>query len=99
ALWAMLAAAILGIVFAVMETHPRLKRWTPSPTGLSLGVLLPFSSMASMFAGAVGGLIWQRASPRSAGNYLIPLASGLIAGEAIVAVIVPVLLWLGLGHG
>ena len=99
ALWAMLAAAILGVVFAVMETHPRLKRWTPSPTGLSLGVLLPFSSMASMFVGAVGGLIWQRANPRSAGNYLIPLASGLIAGEAMVAVIVPVLLWLGLGHG
>ncbi len=99
ALWAMLAAAILGVVFAIMETHPRLKRWTPSPTGLSLGVLLPFSSMAAMFVGAVGGLIWQRASPRSAGNYLIPLASGLIAGEAMVAVIVPVLLWLGLGHG
>jgi uncharacterized oligopeptide transporter (OPT) family protein len=99
ALWAMLAAAIVGIVFAVMETHPRLKRWTPSPTGLSLGVLLPFSSMATMFIGATAGLFWQRANPRSAGNYLIPLASGLIAGEAIVAIIVPVLLWLGLGHG
>jgi uncharacterized oligopeptide transporter (OPT) family protein len=98
AMWAMAAAALLGVIFAIMETNPRLKRWTPSPTGLSLGLLLPFSSLASMFIGALVGVIWQRANPRSAGAYLIPLASGLIAGEAMVAVIVPVLLWLGLGH-
>jgi uncharacterized oligopeptide transporter (OPT) family protein len=97
-MWAMLAAALLGVVFAIMETRPRLKRWTPSPTGLSLGLLLPFSSLASMFIGALAGWAWQRANPRSAEAYLIPLASGLIAGEAMVAVIVPVLLWLGLGH-
>ena len=98
AMWAMLVAIVLGIVFAIMETHPRLKRWSPSPTGLSLGLLLPFSSLAAMFIGAVAGWAWQKTSPKSAGAYLIPLASGLIAGEAMVAVIVPVLLWLGLGH-
>ncbi|MGH7024956.1 MAG: OPT/YSL family transporter [Caulobacteraceae bacterium] len=99
ALWAMLVAVVVGIVLAVMETHPRLKRWTPSPTGLSLGVLLPFASVASMFVGAVGGWIWQKAAPRNAAVYTIPLASGLIAGEAMVAVIVPLLLWLHLGKG
>jgi uncharacterized oligopeptide transporter (OPT) family protein len=51
-----------------------------------------------MFIGAVAGWAWQKANPKSAQAYLIPLASGLIAGEAMVAVIVPVLLWLGLGH-
>ena len=99
ALWAMLAAAILGVIFAVLEMHPRYKKWAPSPTGLSLGVLLPFSSVATMFIGAVGGWAWARSHPRSAAIYTIPLASGLIAGEAMVAVIVPVLLWLHLGKG
>jgi uncharacterized oligopeptide transporter (OPT) family protein len=98
ALWAMVIAAALGVIFAVMETNPRWRRWTPSPTGLSLGVLLPFSSLATMFLGAVAGEAWQRSHPRSAAAYLIPLASGLIAGEAMVAVIVPALLALGLGH-
>ncbi|HEV7158581.1 MAG TPA: OPT family oligopeptide transporter [Caulobacteraceae bacterium] len=98
ALWAMAIASLLGVAFAVMETRPRLRTWTPSPTGLSLGVLLPFASVASMFAGALIGWGWQRTHPRTAGAYLIPLASGLIAGEAMVAIIVPVLLWLGLGH-
>ena len=101
ALWAMLGAAVLGAVFAVMETWPGWKRWTPSPTGLALGLLLPFSSVASMFVGAVGGEMWQRTHPRTAGVYLIPLASGLIAGEALVAVAVAVLSLLlpGLGKG
>jgi len=99
ALWAMLVAAALGVLLAALETHPRWKRWTPSPTGLSLGVLLPFSSVASMFVGALAGWAWMRANPRSAAIYTIPLASGLIAGEAMVAVVVPVLLWLGLGKG
>jgi uncharacterized oligopeptide transporter (OPT) family protein len=66
---------------------------------LGLGILLPFASVLSLFIGGVGGAIWQARDPASAKRYLIPLASGLIAGEAIVAVVVPVLLWLGLGKG
>jgi uncharacterized oligopeptide transporter (OPT) family protein len=92
ALWAMLAAAILGVVFAIMELNPRLKRWTPSPTGLGLGILLPFSSLSVLFIGGAAGAAWQGLYPRSAKAYLIPLASGLIAGEALVAVLVAVLL-------
>jgi uncharacterized oligopeptide transporter (OPT) family protein len=92
-------AAALGVVFAILETRPSLRRWTPSPTGLGLGVLLPFASVATIFLGGVAAVIWQARHPATAERYRIPLASGLIAGEAIVAVIVPVLLALGLGRG
>jgi uncharacterized oligopeptide transporter (OPT) family protein len=99
AMWAMLIAAVLGAVFAVMETRPGLRRFAPSPTGLSLGMLIPFSSVSTLFVGGVISEAWLRSGPRSAAAYLIPLASGLIAGEAMIAVIVPLLLALGLGHG
>jgi uncharacterized oligopeptide transporter (OPT) family protein len=99
AMWAMLIAVGLGIVFAVMEAQPRLRRWAPSPTGLSLGMLIPFSSVSTLFLGGVVSEAWLRARPRSAAAYLIPLASGLIAGEAIMAVLIPLLLAAGLGHG
>ena len=98
ALWAMLVAALFGVLFAVLEQKPGLKRWTPSPTGLSLGMLLPFAAVASLFVGGAAGAAWQTWRPASARTYLVPLASGLIAGETMVAVVVPVLLWLGLGH-
>ena len=92
ALWAMLAFAILGVAFAVLEMRPGWKRWVPSPTGLSLGMLLPFAAVATLFVGGLGGAIWQRYRPKSAASYLVPLASGLIAGEAMMAVLIPLLL-------
>jgi uncharacterized oligopeptide transporter (OPT) family protein len=99
ALWAMLVASLIGVLFAWLETKPAIRKWVPSATGLSLGVLLPFSSVATMFIGAVGGLIWLRTRPKDAALFTIPLASGFIAGEAMVAVIVPILLALHIGKG
>jgi uncharacterized oligopeptide transporter (OPT) family protein len=102
ALWAMLIFAVLGVIFAVLEQKPALRRWVPSATGLSLGMLLPFAAVATLFLGGAAGAVWQKLRPKSAADYLIPLASGLIAGEAMMAVIVPVLLpllvLLGLKH-
>ena len=97
ALWAGLVAALFGVVFAVMEKNERLGRWTPSPVALSLGLLLPFSSISTMFLGAVVGAVWMARQPASAARYLIAVASGFIAGEAMVAVIAPVLIALGVG--
>jgi uncharacterized oligopeptide transporter (OPT) family protein len=97
ALWAGLAASLLGVLFAVMENSDRLKRWAPSPVALSLGVLLPFSAVSAMFVGAVIGAIWMARHPLSAARYLIAVASGFIAGEALLAVIAPVLIAMGVG--
>jgi hypothetical protein len=43
------------------------------------------------------GAIWLARHPVSAGRYLIAVASGFIAGEAMLAVIAPVLIAAGLG--
>jgi uncharacterized oligopeptide transporter (OPT) family protein len=42
--------------------------------------------------------VWRRASKSSNEQYMVPLASGLIAGEAIVAVVIPLLVAIGLVH-
>jgi uncharacterized oligopeptide transporter (OPT) family protein len=90
ALWAMAIALVAGAIFAIMEESPKLKKWAPSPTGLGLGVLLPFASVTTIFAGGLIALVWRRARPAQAQAYQIPLASGFIAGEALVAVLVAV---------
>jgi uncharacterized oligopeptide transporter (OPT) family protein len=103
ALWAMAIALVAGVIFAIMEENPKLKRWAPSPTGLGLGVLLPFASVATIFAGGLIALVWRRLRPAQAQAYQVPLASGFIAGEALVAVLVAVsgliLGALGVGRG
>jgi uncharacterized oligopeptide transporter (OPT) family protein len=90
-------AILLGIAFALMEQDRRWRWLIPSPTGLSIGALIPFAANAPILVGAIFGALWVAIAPRSAAVYLIPLASGFIAGEALIAIIVPVLLWLGLG--
>ncbi len=98
ALMAMGVAVVLGIIFALAE-DTKWKNWVPSPTGLGLGFLLPFSAVATIFVGAVLGAAWWVIARRSATVYAVPLASGFIAGEALVAVLVPVLLYFGFGSG
>jgi uncharacterized oligopeptide transporter (OPT) family protein len=93
---AVIIASVLGILFAVIET--RNTRWIPSPTGVGIGMLVPAAVVLVMFIGGIGERIWWRADRRSNDLYMVPLASGFIAGEAIVAVIIPLLVVLGIVH-
>ncbi|MBI1212418.1 MAG: peptide transporter [Alphaproteobacteria bacterium] len=91
-------AIVLGIVFALLEQYPKLRLFVPSSTGLSLGFLLPFAAVSTIFIGGIIGMLWMAIAPSSAKTYMVPLASGFIAGEALIAVLVPILLMAGLGH-
>ncbi len=97
ALVALSVAVGLGIAFTALE-GTRLKKWTPSPTGIGIGMLVPASAIISMFIGGLAALAWNRTSRESADRNLVPLASGFIAGEAIVAVVIPILVAIGLVH-
>jgi putative OPT family oligopeptide transporter len=88
---ALLVGALLGIVFTLCEQKQRWRTFVPSPTGVGIGMLVPFSAVIGMFLGALVDLVWRRASPKSAEHYSIPIASGLIAGEALVAVVIAIL--------
>jgi uncharacterized oligopeptide transporter (OPT) family protein len=93
ALWALLIFSVLGIVLTILESRPGFRRFVPSPTGVGMGILVPFSVVVVMFLGGVAGAIWEKRSKSSADVYLLPLASGLIAGEALVAVFASILLY------
>ena len=59
-------------------------------------MLIPFSAVTVIFVGAVLDRVWARVSPETEKTYSIAIASGLIAGEALVAVVIPLLVTLGL---
>jgi uncharacterized oligopeptide transporter (OPT) family protein len=90
---ALFVGVALGILFTVLED--RKFKWVPSPTGAAIGMLVPASVIIVMFLGSVVDTIWRRVNPASNTLYMVPLASGLIAGEAIIAVIIPLLVALG----
>jgi putative OPT family oligopeptide transporter len=91
AMWGLLVASVLGVLFTLMEQKPSWKPFVPSPTGVGIGMLVPASAVSMMFVGGVLDWIWRKLDPRTSEFYAIPIASGFIAGDALVAVILPIL--------
>jgi uncharacterized oligopeptide transporter (OPT) family protein len=81
--WGLLA----GLVLAALELLlPKHKRWIPSPVGLGLGFMLPFFNPLSMLLGALLAWAWSKRRAEHAERYVVPVSSGIIAGESIVSV-------------
>lgn len=80
---AMLIAIVLGVIITCLE--PKYRRFVPSPTGVGIGMLVPGLAVMPMVLGGVCQWLWSRSSPRSEETYCVPLASGLIVGEALLA--------------
>ncbi len=81
--WGILAGAAL----AALETAlPKRRRWLPSPIGVGLGFILPFFNPLSMLLGATFAWLWSRHNHAQADRYVVPVSSGIIAGESIVSV-------------
>jgi OPT family oligopeptide transporter len=90
---AIVVGLILGAALTLAEKLSRKewRKWMPSPTGFGLGFILPFANNLSFFLGGLAILIWSKASARSEEQYGVATASGVIAGAAILGVIVAIL--------
>jgi len=90
ALMAMVIGIVLGILITLGEI--KWKKFMPSATGLGIGMMVPGSVVFTMVLGGILFSLWQRGHRKSADQIGIPLASGLIAGEAVMAILIPVLI-------
>jgi uncharacterized oligopeptide transporter (OPT) family protein len=92
---AMLVALALGVLLTVLE--PRWHKYVPSPTGVGLGMLIPgYSIMPMVLGGIAGYVVWAKRAPESEQTYSTPLASGFIAGEALLVLIFSILAVFGI---
>jgi uncharacterized oligopeptide transporter (OPT) family protein len=97
ALTALVIASVVGVVLTLLE-ETKYKKWVPSPTGVGIGVLVPGSAIVSMFVGGLLAEFWRMLKKENYNLHVTPLASGFIAGEAIIAVVIPILVAIGLLH-
>ncbi|MBN8612918.1 MAG: OPT/YSL family transporter [Deltaproteobacteria bacterium] len=84
---AIIVGAIAGTALSLAESlaPKHIRPWVPSSMGLGLAFVVPFQNSFSFFIGAVIALIWQRTNPKSAERYIIPIASGVVAGESLLS--------------
>jgi len=85
---------LLGIALALLEkfSPARLKAFVPSPSGLGISMVIPGSNSIATFIGGFGAEALRRWKPHLAARYVVPVGSGLIAGESLVGVAVA--LWI-----
>jgi uncharacterized oligopeptide transporter (OPT) family protein len=88
-----LVGGIVGILLPLTEayTPPKVKRFVPSATGIGLSMVIPFFNSLGMFIGALIALGLEKFKPKVASDYIVPVASGIIAGESIMGIVVALL--------
>ncbi len=96
--WALAIGGLIGILIPVLERLLPVKArpFVPSAMGLGLAFVIPFWNTLSIFVGALIAWIMTKRARDLASTYIIPVASGLIAGESLVGVMVALLSMLGI---
>jgi uncharacterized oligopeptide transporter (OPT) family protein len=80
----------IGVSLAVLEklAPRRVLAFIPSPYGLGIAMVVPGSNCISMFIGAAIAEVMRR---RRREAIVVPIASGLIAGESLMGVVTALL--------
>jgi uncharacterized oligopeptide transporter (OPT) family protein len=92
--WAMAIGLIIGTTLAIVEKFApkNIKKWVPSANGLGIAMVIPCANSIVMFLGALIGEVLNR---RQQSAHVIPVASGLIAGESLMGIVVALLVSAG----
>lgn len=92
AIVAIVAGAFIGVLLPLLERWlPRIRVYLPSAMGLGLGLVIPFQNSISFALGALITFLWEKSNSRQAEMFNVPIASGFVAGESLVAAVIAIL--------
>jgi uncharacterized oligopeptide transporter (OPT) family protein len=87
-IWCMVIGGLIGIALPVLcKLYPKQEKWIPSPAAVGLAWTFQWYTALLFFIGAVIAYFWQRKSPKQSDEFLFPVASGIIAGGSLMAVV------------
>jgi uncharacterized oligopeptide transporter (OPT) family protein len=91
AIWAIVIGALVGVALPVAgRLFPKAEPYLPSAMGLGLSWVMLFQNSLSFAIGAVLVAAWTRLNKKGSELYYVPIASGLIAGESLIAAIIAI---------
>lgn len=85
--------AITGILLTVAENvaPATIKKWLPSATGIGLAFVIMFPDSMAFLIGAVLAFLYQKINEKGAATFIVPISSGIIAGESILGILIALL--------
>ncbi|MEK7315959.1 MAG: OPT/YSL family transporter, partial [Candidatus Eisenbacteria bacterium] len=96
----LLVGSIVGIILPLLELRfPRQKKYIPAATGLGIAFTINGFNSIMMFIGALMVLWLSKKKPAIHEEYTVPVASGIIAGESLMGVLIALLTVAGILGG
>ena len=85
--------AVIGVILAVLDEFvpDRFRHFVPSATGLGIAMVIDANDSLAMFIGAFGAWLMARFFPVASRRTTFSVASGVVAGEGLMGVVVIVL--------
>ncbi|MBD3335020.1 MAG: OPT family oligopeptide transporter [Candidatus Eisenbacteria bacterium] len=93
---AMVLATALGVVLGALESFPRLRSWIPSPVGMGVAMIIPFSYSFAIFLGSAVYFVLRLAMPKQMSEYQFVIGAAGIAGSSLMGMLIALLIWLGM---
>jgi OPT family oligopeptide transporter len=86
-IWSIVIGGLVGIIFTILPLiFPKQAKYLPSAAGFGLAWIFQWYYGVLFFIGAVIAWIYQKKSPARAEEFTYPVASGVMAGGALMGV-------------
>ncbi len=86
--WSIAIGGLVGIILPLLAlAFPKKQKYIPSAAGIGLAWTFHFFYSLLFTLGAIFGWIWESRNKEQAEEFLFPVASGIIAGGALMGVI------------
>jgi len=87
-IWSIVIGGLVGLILPILSRlFPKRQKWIPSAAGIGLAWVFQWFYGLLFFVGALIGYGWERRNPKQAEEYLFPVASGIVAGGALMGVV------------
>jgi OPT family oligopeptide transporter len=87
-IWCIAIGGLLGLILPILaRLFPKQQKWIPSAAGIGLAWVFQWYYGLLFFLGALIGYGWQKRNAKHCEEYLFPVASGIVAGGALMGVV------------
>jgi uncharacterized oligopeptide transporter (OPT) family protein len=87
-IWSIVIGGLVGLILPILSRlFPKQQKWIPSAAGIGLAWVFQWFYGLLFFLGALIGYGWQKRNSKQCEEYLFPVASGIVAGGALMGVV------------